>query len=110
MGYDDLYKYYSKLARSKKSSRNALRVTWLGVAGIYLHDSKSGLLIDPFITCVPLWKALLQYLIQRRMYCPSDAGSESILKLEWTRSSPAIRISTIAWIVQSFAKSWIRRW
>lgn len=42
--------YERLLIRQNATPKNSLRITWLGTAGIYLTDGKTGILIDPYVS------------------------------------------------------------
>ncbi|MCP4130518.1 MAG: MBL fold metallo-hydrolase [bacterium] len=40
-------------------NRTSIRIAWLGTAGIYLWDDRSGILIDPYVSRHGIWRVLL---------------------------------------------------
>ena len=54
-------KHYKKLMITDTSKqREDVRITWLGTAGIFLTDGKTGILIDPYVSRFPLSRIVFQ--------------------------------------------------
>ena len=80
--------YRTKFLKDTKSASGSVRVTWMGTAGLYVHDGETGIYIDPFVSRYGLLKIGFGFTLK-----PKDSLIDEWIRLTGGRNAAAILVS-----------------